>query len=203
MKRVAMLAAVIPLLCLFHATCARADVIDFESQASAGAGRFTGIPDSPLTVGIATLSGGELLRAEFGLPADPTAVYATEGLFGVESNPLTITFARPVDSFSIQIANGDGQNQSYTLSDDLGDTVTKQLALPGAASGSTATITLPGSGITRVTISSANPDFWNFAIDDVSFNATAAPEPETWGLCAASLLFFLTYRKRRSDRSEL
>jgi hypothetical protein len=203
MKRVTMLAAVTLLWCLFHATSARADLIDFESQAHAGTGLLTGIPDSPLTIAIATLTGGELLRAESGLPADATALYATEGLFGVDSNPLIITFAKPVNSFSILIANGDSQNQSYTLSDDLGETVTKQLALPGAASGSTATLTLPGSGITRVTVASANPDFWNFAIDDVSFTATAAPEPGTWALCAASLLFFLTYWKRHNDRSEL
>ena len=203
MKHAAILTTFIPFLWLSHATCARADVINFESQASANSGVFTGIPDSPLAMGIATLTGGELLRAETGLPADQTAVYATEGLFGVDSNPLTITFSTPVNSFSVLVANGDSQNQSYTLSDNLGDTVTKQLALSGAVSGSTATLTLPASGITRVTISSANPDFWNFAIDDVTFNATAAPEPGTWALCAASLLFVLAYVKRRNDRSEL
>ena len=104
-----------------------------------------------------------------------------------------------VDALGILVANGDSQNQSYTLSDNLGETVTKQLALSGSVSGSTATVALPGSGITRVTISSANPDFWNFAIDDVTFTTTAAPEPETWALCVASLLFVLAYMKRQSD----
>jgi hypothetical protein len=198
MKRAGILTAVITLLWLSHATFARADVIDFDLQAAANAGAVTGIPDS-FTVGTASFTGGELLRAEAGLPADQTGVYATEGLFGADSNPLTITFSTPVDSFSLLLANGDGQNQSYTLSDNLGDTVTKQLALSGAASGSTAALALPGSGITRVTISSANPDFWNFAIDDVAFHTTAAPEPGTWALCVASLMFVLAYAKRQSD----
>jgi hypothetical protein len=179
----------------------RADVIDFESETGVANTLLTGVPDSPLTVGIVTFTGGELIRAEAGMPADRTVVYATEGLFGAESNPLTIAFSTPVDAFSILVANGDSQNQSYTVSDNLGDTVTKQLALAGAVSGSSASLVLTGSGITRVTISSANPDFWNFAIDDVHFTATAAPEPETWTLCAVSLAFVFAYVKRKKQVS--
>jgi hypothetical protein len=66
-----------------------ATVIDFEAQAADRGGDLTGIPDSPLTIGIATFTGGELLRGEVGLNADPTGVYASEGLFGSgETNPL-------------------------------------------------------------------------------------------------------------------
>jgi hypothetical protein len=94
-----------------------ATVIDFEAQAAGRGGNLTGVPDSPLTIGIATFTGGELLNAEIGVNADQTGVYATEGLFGSrETNPLVITFALPIDGFSVFAANGD-DTRNYTLSD--------------------------------------------------------------------------------------
>ena len=41
---------------------ASASTIDFEAQAAGSGGNLTGIPDSPLTIGIATFTGGELLK---------------------------------------------------------------------------------------------------------------------------------------------
>jgi hypothetical protein len=123
--------------CLFLALArsAGATVIDFEAQASGLGGSLTGIPDSPLTIGIATFTGGELRNGEINLPADETGVYATQGLFGSgETNPLVIQFAIPVNAFSILIANGDSANQTYTVSDDLGDTASAMLALSGSIS---------------------------------------------------------------------
>jgi len=192
--KIAWIAAVLALF----GTYASADVIDFELQA-AGSGSFlTGVPDSPLTIGTATFTGGELRNAEAGLPGDETGVCATEGLFGADSNPLTITFATPVSGFSILIANGDGQNQTYTVSDNLGESVAKQVALAGSLTGSTGTFSLPGSGIRSVSISSANADFWNFAIDDVSFTTTAAPEPGTLGLSGFVLLGLLVVVRKNA-----
>jgi len=93
-----------------------ATVVDFEAQAAGHGGNLTGIPDSPLTIGIATFTGGELLNAEVGLNADQTGVYATEGLFGSgETNPLVIQFAAPVSNFSILIANGDDVRSLHRL----------------------------------------------------------------------------------------
>jgi hypothetical protein len=66
-----------------------ASVINFNTQAADRGGNLTGIPDSPLPIGMATFSGGELLNAEVGLNVDQTGVYATQGLFGSgETNPL-------------------------------------------------------------------------------------------------------------------
>jgi hypothetical protein len=198
MRQFVISSAIISVLWLGTETRASADVIDFETQAANAGGFLTGIPDSPLAIGIATFTGGELRQAEVGLPADQTGVYGTEGLFGGDSNPLTITFSAPVDGFSILVENGDAQNQSYTVADDIGGAVTKQLALSGALSGSAATFALPGNDITSVTISSSNSNFWNFAIDNVTFTAAAVPEPATLAPVGAALLIFLACIRRKS-----
>ena len=63
MRYFAITGAIIPLCWLASGTFATADLIDFETQAANAGGFLTGIPDSPLTIGIATFSGGELRRA--------------------------------------------------------------------------------------------------------------------------------------------
>ena len=175
---------------------ATATVINFDAQAADRGGNLTGIPDSPLTIGIATFSVGELLNAEVGLNADQTGVYATQGLFGSgETNPVMITFASPIEEFSIFVANGDDA-RSYAVSDNLGDSITK--SLPSAGALGAASFALPGNGITTVYVTSANADAWNFAIDNVSFTAdTAAPEPESLFLAGAGAILVACIRRTR------
>src|SRR3954470_23852324 len=133
-------------LALTVAVPADATTIDFEAQAVNRGGNLTGVPDSPLGIGVATFRGGELLRTEAGLDADITAVYASQGLFGSgETNPLTITFAVPVENFSLQVLNGDDV-RNYTVSDDLGDSITSSLASAGSLG--SAFLSLSGSGLT-------------------------------------------------------
>jgi hypothetical protein len=166
-------------------------VIDFEAQANHSGGNLTGTPDSPLSIGIATFTGGELRQQEVGLPADQTGVYASEGLFGSgETNPLVITFASPVNDFSVFVANDDDTG-NYTVSDNLGDSLTKSLA--SAADLGATTISLPGNGVTAVTISSADANAWDFAIDNVTFTAT--PEPAPLPLLGAGLLLLAAVRR--------
>jgi hypothetical protein len=185
----------IALLSMAHA---RASTIDFESQAAGRGGALTGIPDSPLVIGIATFTGGELRHAEISLPADQTGVYATEGLFGSDGNPLIITFSMPVTSLSLLVLNGEAANQTYTLFNNLGDSVHAQLALPGSLQNSAATLSLSGRGITAVSVQSANNDFWNFAIDNVTF--TPVPEESTCLLLAGGAGFLAcASRRRRSN----
>jgi hypothetical protein len=165
---------------------ASATVIDFEAQAANRGGNLTGIPDSPLTIGIATFTGGELRFGLINLPADETGVYVSEGLFGSgETNPLVITFATPVSDFSVLVANGDAQNQTYTVSDQLGDSASVTLALSGSLNNAAKTVALSGSDITTVSITSANVSFWNFAIDNVTFSAV--PEPMSVSLVLVGL----------------
>ena len=59
MRHLVITGAIISLLWLGTGTPAVADVIDFETQAANTGGFLTGIPDSPLTIGIATFAGGE------------------------------------------------------------------------------------------------------------------------------------------------
>jgi hypothetical protein len=174
-------------------TLPAATVIDFETQAANTGGSLTGIPNSPLTVGIATFTGGELRGGEIGLNADQTGLYASEGLFGSgEANPLEITFASPVSDFSVFVANGDDV-RSYTVSDNLGNSVTMSLASAGGLGA--ATFSLPGGGITAVDITSANADAWDFAIDNVTF--TAAPEPRSLPLLGAGLALLVAVRRKQ------
>jgi len=169
-----------------------ATTIDFETQA-ANAGRFlTGIPDSPLTIGLATFTGGELRSAEIGLPANQSGVYATQGVFGSgETNPLTIQFAVPVSGFAVAVANGDN-TATYTVSDDAGDSISASLPSTGAAGARI--FSLPGVGIQTVNISSSNADGWNFAIDNVVF--AAVPEPITAALFLTGFLLAAWFAKR-------
>jgi hypothetical protein len=173
-----------------------ATVIDFETQAANTGGHLTGLPDSPLTVGIATFTGGELRDGEIGLNADQTGVYASEGLFGSgETDPLVITFASPVSDFGVFVANGDDV-QSYTVTDNLGDSVTMPLASTGGLGA--ATFSLPGNGVTAVDITSANANAWDFAIDNVTFTAaTSAPEPGSLLLLGAGLVLLAAVRRKQ------
>jgi PEP-CTERM motif len=184
------------LFTLVAAGPARATVIDFEAEAGNRGGNLTGIPDSPLTIDGATFTGGELLSGEVGLNADQTGVYATEGLFGSgETNPLLIAFATPVQDFSLFVLNGDDA-RSYTVSDNLGESLTNSLPSAGGVGG--AMFSLPGNGITTVMITSANQDAWDFAIDRVSFNAaTPTPEPESLLLLGFGLTLLVGTHHRR------
>jgi hypothetical protein len=176
---------------------ASATVIDFEPQAANRGGNLTGTPDSPLTIGVATFTGGELLSDEVGLNADGTGVYASEGLFGSgETNPLVVTFAAPVQDFSVLILNGDDVRR-YTVSDNLGDSVTNFLISAGGLGAGT--FSLPGNGLKNVTITSANTDTWDFAIDNVTFTATttSTPEPESMLLSGAGLVLLVTAIRRK------
>jgi hypothetical protein len=179
-------------------TPATATTIDFDVQAGNRGGNLTGIPDSPLMIGIATLTGGELLSGEVGLNADTTGIYASEGLFGSgETNPLVITFTMPVQNFSVFVLNGD-DTRSYTVSDNLGNSITKSLASAGALGG--AEFALPGSGLSTVEISSANADAWDFAVDNLTFTdvTNSTPEPEASLLLSAGLGLLTAIRGRKS-----
>jgi hypothetical protein len=153
---------------------ASATVIDFDAQAAARGIFFTGSVDSPLTIGPATFTGGELLNNEF-FGVDLTGVYGSIGLIGgAYTNPLTIAFSQGVSGFSILVTNNFAG--SFTVSDNLGDTQTLTLV-----DNDMQTFSLAGLGITSVNIlmnGSVGSDF-DFAIDDVTFNGPPLPPPST------------------------
>jgi hypothetical protein len=185
-------------LLLLAAGQARADLIDFETQAAGRGGSFTGKVDSPLVIGIATFTGGELLKNEIG-GVDKTGVYATTSVFGgVYSNPLKITFSQAVSGFSIVVTNNSAD--SFTVADNLGGSKTQFLS-----SISFTTFSLSDTGITSVTISSANANELGFvfAIDNVSFtpNTVATPEPASLTLLGIGGLGLIGYGWRKRKRS--
>ena len=77
--------------------------IDFEEFS--GPSFFTGI-QPPLTVGLATFSGGQILDAATFLPVNPTIVYGTAFSCPGCLPTLTIEFAEPVSDLSIFLMNG-------------------------------------------------------------------------------------------------
>jgi len=182
------------LLTCMVAGLASAKTVNFENEAMDRGGNLTGIPDSPLRIGIVTISGGELLKGETGLVADRSGVYATEGSFGSgETNPILISFAKPVKSFSILVANGEDLG-AYAVSDNFGETVQKRLSPAG--SGGAYLFTLQGVGLSGVTITSADVNAWSFAIDDISFDEmVAVPEPGMRVLLGAGFLLLLIVRR--------
>jgi hypothetical protein len=144
---------------------AAATTIDFESLN--GPIGFCPAPASPLVIGNATFMGGGIMTHVIGLPSNTSTVYGTSVCPGLAPT-LTITFAKPVNDFSVQVMNG--FTGSYTVASTHGAIVTKAIPFRGAE-----TISLPESGITSVNISQAIPTpFWDFFIDNVSF--TVPPE---------------------------
>src|SRR4051794_38143324 len=143
--------------------------IDFESLS--GPSEFCAPSSGPLPLGIATFSGGAILSKVAGLPADQTTVYGTWWDCPGYAPAITISFASPVSDFSVQVMNGDGVSVSYTVASNTGMTSTQTLA--SNANSGMATFSIPGGGITSVTITSASA-FWDFFIDNVQFIETPA-----------------------------
>jgi hypothetical protein len=148
-------------------------IVDFEQFSGPSVFSSTD-PHPPLTVGIATFSGGQILRETSALPADQSSVYGTAPDCRDCQSTLTITFARPVKDFSTLVLNGLAEVVSYTVLSDSGETQTKTLS-PNFESGAD-TFSLTAVGITSVAIRPSEPDptFWDFFIDDVRF-AEATP----------------------------
>lgn len=155
--------------------------IDFEAQGGSAPPAFNNTLNSPLTIGIATFRGGQLLKNETN-SADVSAVYATAG-GAPYLDPLSITFSQPIAGFGLTVTNN--APDTYTVADNLGGSQSL-----GLNANSSQIFSLTGTGITSVTIASATTTFWDFAIDNVTFSAasTAVPEPGTLLPFAAILL---------------
>ncbi len=181
MKRKFSNVVLLSLICL---PSAHADWIDFEAQGANAPRAFNGKTDSPLIIGMAMFTGGQLLRNELN-SVEQTAVYATtNGLPGAYANPLRIGFSEPINNFNVLLTNN--LADTYTVRDNLGGSQTYFLA-----ANSRRTFFLSDAGITSVTVSSATSAAWDFAIDDVN-----APEPSLCFPVAGILAFgYLTRRK--------
>jgi hypothetical protein len=147
-----------------HASVQPTHTIDFEQFS--GPSLFTGV-QSPLTVGTATVSGGQILSATAFLPANQTKVYGTS-IFCPGCLPsITIDFSQPISDFSVFVANGQTFTVLYTVEDDQGGMQT--LILFANLNSGAGTFTLPSTNIRRVTIRSNIAD-WDFFIDNITFS---------------------------------
>jgi hypothetical protein len=140
-------------------------LIDFE-QFTGSPSVFSGV-EAPLTIGIATISGGQTLSATTFLPADQSTLYGTAYFCPGCDPTITIGFTHKVSNVSFFLYNGLTVTVSYTVEDDQGDQQTVTLG-PNFESGYQ-TITLPSSNITQVTIAGEASDQWDFFIDNVRF----------------------------------
>ena len=184
------------LLPLALARTAFATTIDFESQGAAAPGAFNGKLNSPLSIGIATFTGGELLRNVSGA-ADTSAVYGTTNFVaGAYADPLMIHFLQSVTSFSLQFTNA--IPDTYTLATDAGGTASYTIDANTTVTGS-----VGGAAFQNVTVGSSQQFEWDFAIDNVTFSiaGVAVPEPAlplTAGLLAGALAFAALNRRIRA-----
>src|SRR5581483_2046640 len=174
---------------LSTAAAMTATTIDFEAQGATAPAAFNATLNSPLVIGIATFTGGKLLKNEAG-GVDATAVYATTGFITGYTDPLVIAFSQPVSNVSLVVTNE--TPDTYTLMDNLGGSV----AL-AAGNNVNQVLSLSDIGATQISIGTASPVGWDFAIDTVSFTPapTSAPEPLTAFPVAAFLGVFLLRRR--------
>jgi hypothetical protein len=149
-------------------------VIDFE--------QFTDVPSTftsaqpPLTVGIATFSGGQLLNLATNLPVNPTVVYGTASFCSGCAPTITIDFTQGVSDFSMFLMNGQPFTVTYVVQNDQGGTQTHTLV--STAQSGAVTVSLPQTGITHVEIRpTGEPPSWDFLIDNIEFTYNPAPIP--------------------------
>ena len=140
-----------------------ATTIDFEQFS--GPSVFTGV-QPPLTIGVATFSGGQILRGTTFLPADRNSVYGTAFFCPGCQPAITINFSQPVSNFSMLVLNGQTFTVTYTVSDNAGGMQT--ISLPANFLSGAGTLSLPTSGIHSVNLTS-NAGQWDFFVDNVTF----------------------------------
>lgn len=168
------------------ASAASATVINFDDQGLTGPSLFSQVtPSSPVITldGVtATFSGGGILTAATNLPANRTSIYGTASFLDGGLNPITVAFSDPIENFALTVLNGDTSSARYRLFDEIGNssTFTLQPNLNGgastlgfAASGRMISIlALVEDGGIEANIGNPNdPRFFDFFIDNISFNA--------------------------------
>jgi hypothetical protein len=196
---------------------AHAIVINFQAAGVPGRGPTFAGAGNAQTVTITAggydvvLSGGVMLGPNINfLPADSgvaygTADFANAGGQSGYTNPITIRFfeagtttARNVSNFFIDVFNGNTVPVNYTLTDNLGQTFTFNIA--NNLSGGTRSFGIPSAGHTFTVLGNAPPPgaccAWDFFLNNVGFNEAlppgtarppSVPEPATLTLLALGI----------------
>ena len=179
---------------LFVST-AGATTINFEGLS---APMFFTQADPPLTIDLATFTGGQLLDRTF---LGQSVEYGTANFCDNCTNPINIAFSSPVSNLSLLVINNSSDNNgpitlSYTLADNNSHSVALNIL-------SSATLSLPFTSILSATVSSAGDQFgqYSFFIDNVTYDAVATPLPAALPLFATGLgaLGLLGWRRKRKS----
>jgi PEP-CTERM motif len=183
--------------CLLLAVTASADIITFEDQPP-GPSLFGGPAETltylTTTSGTLTITGGTVLTNATNAPADETTIYGTCSC-GSYLNTITLTWTAPITNFFMDLYNGQTNTDTYTVTDNVGDTASFTIA-PNLSSG-VALVSLPAAG-TMVTITTSDPA-WDFAIDNVGFDQATptVPEPSSFALLGVGLAALACFTLRR------
>ena len=157
------------------ARAADEQLVTFE--ALRGPPSFTGV-EAPLTVGHATFSGGQVLTNVARLRrVNRTSVYGVWHRCTGCANTITIEFSQSVSDVSFMLMNARMGKLRFEVSDDTGHTASFVLN-PYFLGGSSTTVTLPSTGISRIVIGEAEKDspFWHFFVDNLRYAVNEGQE---------------------------
>jgi predicted permease len=186
---------------------ANASVINFEDQPAGPSNFGLAGPAQTLVYDFgtvtATFTGGVILTNESNQTTDNSNVYATSS-FGdpTLTNPLVINFSQPIHNFQLDILNA--LAGSYTLEDNVGDSLNFNLATTG---GSLATegFAAGGTQIKLLFNDTTGTGEFDFAIDNVTFNQplSSVPEPGTIPVLGAGALAVLGFSLWKRSAAKL
>ena len=199
-KRIAIL--ICTLATILPATSAFGDIINFESFS--GPSLFCSSAQTlniSTSIGNVNITGGTILTAATNAPADETSIYATSNGCPGQSNTLTLTFPQNINNFFLDVFNGQTFPDTFTVSDNLGNSTT--VTLVSNTNSGVSLVSFPAAG-DMVTVTTTDPD-WDFFIDNVGFDQptpTNTPEPATLALLGTGLVALgAKVRDRRKPKS--
>ncbi|MEO0868106.1 MAG: PEP-CTERM sorting domain-containing protein [Cyanobacteria bacterium J06642_11] len=171
------------------ASPASAIQINFDDQGLVGPSDFVLAGDAQILdieteAGNVRFEGGVIISEATNDFFNDTSTYSTANGFlalpennPTRQNPLTITFENPIENFFLDVINGLYlPGLEYTVADNLGNAST--FALDSLQSGGSQTVGFATTGTVVTVTADTSQTFgtYNFAIDNINFNAPLSGE---------------------------